>query len=132
MVVFEVYFFKSEYVEEVKQRELAHDPSLEDRYVPEIGGMFCLNTARPIAIRFFSIDEGLELISAGYQVSVESGQNEPLDLEQTEVYPEEMVDGIILELSGLFVGALIDDGKSQPFKNRKELEDLLTPLAAEN
>ncbi len=132
MVVFEVYFFKKEYVEEVKRRELAHDPSLEDRYVPEIGGMFCLNTARPMAIRFFSIEEGLELISAGYQLSVESGQNEPLELEQTEVFPEEMVDGIILELSGQFVGNLIDDGKSKSFKNQEELTELLTPLAATN
>ena len=130
MVVFEVYFFKAEYVEQVKQRELKHDPSLEDRYVSELGGMFCLNTARPIAIRFFSIDEATELISSGYQLSVESGQNEPLELEQTEVFPEELVDGIILELSGHFVGNLIDDGKSKGFKNQEELTDLLTPLAA--
>lgn len=128
MVVFEIFFFKPEYVELVKKREIDLDPSLEDSFVPEIGGMLCLNVARPMSIRFFSLDEALELISAGYQVSIESGNSEPLKEEKSESFPSDMVNKIVIELSGLFEGSFVSDTRKDKFKSRKQLKELLKPL----
>lgn len=119
--------FKPEYVEIIKRREVKLDPAMEKKFIPDLGGLFCLNTARQIAMRFFSLDEALDLIHAGYQVALESGRTVPEDIERLEEFPNDMVEEGRIELTGEFVGELKWNGKSQKFRNRQELKTLLEP-----
>lgn len=124
-IEFEIYFFKPEYLELIKAREIENDPSIEEKFMPDLGAMFCRNMARNVSMRFYTLDEAIDLIGIGYQVAKDSGTAEPENFEREEGFPETMVDLGIISLSGNYKGYFEWDNKKSDFKNKKELRELL-------
>lgn len=124
-VVFELYMFKPELIEEIKRKEIKINPSARKAFIPELGGLFCLNTARQIAFRFFSVEEALDLINTGYEVALESGTTEPQRLDRLEDFPAGMVEEGVVELAGEYNGVFTWGDSKQEFRSRDELKSLI-------
>ena len=125
-IVFDIYMFKPEFIEVIKRREAKRNPQILETFEPELGGIHCLNTVRPTPISFFTVDEALDLVHAGYQLATDLNCLEAREKSARDYSPDMTLRGTI-SLESDFVGGLQweDEDKAKKFNSRQSLGQII-------
>ncbi len=135
-VIFDLYLFTTEYLDQVKEDEKQrknHSRRLDEGEIEyEIGTVACRNSARTQPIFFYSLDELMGLLEAAYAVG---SSTEPEEQRLREdIFPDEaaVLTVVEVEKDDPFSGRFIEpDGGVSEFKSKDELKGQLEKYAPE-